>query len=153
MHRQVFLLKRRLLSDAKTPKLTCSKMRITTSLGFRKCRNAPAAPRAFAHVGYVDQDFLEKTRGVVSSSTDDLINTPLFRLNQLSVLYDSDDGASRKAESHGEHDRENAGDKERVVEHPLTDAGRTRIVHLHGAQKRRVGRQNEERGHGGKRSH
>ena len=65
MHRQVFLLKRRLLSDAKTPKLTCSKMLITTSLGFRKFGNEPDAPQAFANVGYVDQDILEK-QGVLS---------------------------------------------------------------------------------------
>ena len=36
-----------------------------------------------------------------------------------------------------------------MVEHPLTDAGRTGVVHLHGAQKRRVGRQNKEGRHGG----
>ena len=54
----------------------CSKVPITTGLGGRELRNAPNVPRDFVCFRYVGRDFLEKTRGIVLSSTDDFINTP-----------------------------------------------------------------------------
>ena len=39
-----------------------------------------------------------------------------------------------------------------MVEHELTDAGCTRVVHLNSAQQRRVRRENEQSGHSSERS-
>ena len=73
-----FFFAKKLLSGAGTPAPMCSKVPITTGLGGRKLRNAPNVPRDFVCFRYVGRDFLEKTRGIVLSSTDDFINTPFF---------------------------------------------------------------------------
>ena len=59
--------------------------------------------------------------------------------------------AGDEAEDHAEDNGQHARQEERVVKHELTDAGCTRVVHLNGAQQRRVRRENEQGGHSGER--
>ena len=69
---------KKLPAGARTPEPMCNKLPITTSLGFRDFRNVPDVPRNFARLAIRRSRLSRKTRGVVSSSTDDFINTPFL---------------------------------------------------------------------------
>ena len=74
-----FFFAKKLPAGARTPEPMCSKMPIMTSLGFREFINVPDVPQNFARLAIRRSSLSrKKTRGVVSSSTDDFINTPLF---------------------------------------------------------------------------
>ena len=77
-----------------------------------------------------------------------MINTRLIR--QFNVLLEH--CASSEAEDHAEDNGQHARNKEGVVEHELTDAGCTGVVHLDSAQQRRVRRENEQSRHSSERS-
>ena len=67
-------------------------------------------------------------------------------------MFRLEHGASGKAEHHAEDDGQHARQEEGVVEHELTNAGCTGVVHLNSTQQRRVGRENEQSGHSSERS-